>query len=227
MNDKKTFTIAVLGGTGAEGSGLAIRWAHAGHRVILGSRNPDKAAEKAAALNAILGSETISWRPNLAAAQVADVVVLTVPHAAQRATVEEVKIVLAGKILIDATVPLVPPKVNRVQLPAGGSAVASIQALLGAEVSVVSAFQNVSAHHLKDLNHSIDCDVLVCGDDVAARQTVIRLANDVGLRGVHAGPICNSAAAEALTSILISINMAYKVPGSGLRITGVPALEQA
>jgi len=220
-------TIAVLGGTGAEGSGLALRWAHAGHRVILGSRNPEKAAARAAELNALLGREAISWKDNTAAADAAQVAVLTVPHAAQRATVEEVRAALAGKILIDATVPLVPPKVNRVQLPSAGSAVAAIQALLGAEVRVVSAFQNVSAHHLKDLDHSIDCDVLVCGDDIAARGVAIGLVEDLGLRGVHAGPICNSAAAEALTSILISINMAYKVPGAGLRITGVPALERA
>jgi NADPH-dependent F420 reductase len=219
-------SIAVLGGTGAEGSGLALRWAHAGHRVTLGSRNPDKARERTAELNGLLGRDALTWLPNEAATRAADVVVLTVPHAAQRATVEEVAQALDGKILVDATVPLVPPKVNRVQLPQQGSAVAAMQALLGPQVRVVSALQNVSAHHLKDLGHAIDCDVLVCGDDIEARRTVIGLVRDLGLRGVHAGPICNSAAAEALTSILISINMAYKVPGAGLRITGVPALEQ-
>lgn len=228
MNERKTHTIAVLGGTGAEGSGLALRWAHAGHRVIIGTRSPAKAAEKIGGLNAALGGRNeITWAANAEAARAADIVVLTVPHAAQRATVDEVRDALAGKILIDATVPLVPPKVNRVQLPAEGSAVAAIQALLGSQVRVVSAFQNVSAHHLKDLDHVIDCDVLVCGDDIPARQAVIGLVADAGLRGVHAGPICNSAAAEALTSILISINMAYKVPGAGIRITGVPALGQS
>jgi NADPH-dependent F420 reductase len=123
-------------------------------------------------------------------------------------------------------VPLVPPKVARVQLPGDGSAVAAIQRALGEGVSVISAFQNVSAHHLKDLAHNVDCDVLVCGDDPAAREIVIGLAADMGLRGIHAGPIVNSAAAEALTSILITINMRYKVPGAGIRITGLPA-EQA
>ena len=224
-NDK--ITIAVLGGTGAEGSGLALRWAQAGHRVILGSRNPEKAATRTTELNALLGRDAIVWKNNMDAAVAAQVVVLTVPHTAQHATVEEVRSALAGKILIDATVPLVPPKVNRVQLPPSGSAVAAIQKLLGDEVRVVSAFQNVSAHHLKNLDHRVDCDVLVCSDDIAARALVIDLAKDLGLRGVHAGPICNSAAAEALTSILISINMAYKVPGAGLRITGVPALERS
>ena len=124
MTDKKTFTISVLGGTGAEGSGLALRWAHAGHSVILGSRNPEKAEAVTAELNNILGRTAISWRSNRAAAEAAEIVVLTVPHAAERATVEEVAEALAGKIMIDATVPLVPPKVNRVQLPAEGSAVA-------------------------------------------------------------------------------------------------------
>ena len=128
---------------------------------------------------------------------------------------------LAGKILIDTTVPLMPPKVARVQLPSGGSAVAAVQEMLGSSVRVVSAFQNVPAHLLLDLAHDVDCDVLVCGDDVAARETVIQLIGAIGLRGIHAGPIANSAATEALTSVLISINARYKVPGSGIRITGL------
>jgi NADPH-dependent F420 reductase len=164
----------------------------------------------------------VTFLDNTRAAAEAEVVVLTVPFAAQRATVDEVRHALAGKVLVDATVPLVPPKVSRVQLPAGGSAVAAIQALLGDEVRVVSAFQNVSAHALKHLDRRVDCDVLVCGDDPAARELVIGLARDLGLRAFHAGPICNSAAAEALTSVLIAINQRYKVPCAGLRMTGVP-----
>jgi 8-hydroxy-5-deazaflavin:NADPH oxidoreductase len=218
--------IAVLGGTGAEGGGLALRWAQAGHRVILGSRSPEKAAKACAELNALASTDSISFLDNRSAAAAAEIVVLTVPHAAQRATVEEVRASLGGKILVDATVPLVPPKVSRVQLPAGGSAVAAIQQLLGESVRVVSAFQNVSAHFLKDPSHAVDCDVLVCGDDAAARETVIGLARDIGLRAYHAGPICNSAAAEALASILIAINLRYKVPGAGIRVTGVPEAVQ-
>ncbi len=218
----QTHTIAVLGGTGQEGSGLAMRWAKAGHHVILGSRDAAKAAAAASAMNAALGGANVSGKTNKDAATAADIVVLTVPFAAQRRTVDEVREALNGKILIDATVPLVSPKVARVQLPSGGSAVAAIQAALGESVRVVSAFQNVSAHHLKDLSHDVECDVLVCGDDPAARETVIGLAADIGLRGIHAGPIVNSAAAEALTSILIAMNMRYKVPGTGIRITGLP-----
>lgn len=218
----QTHTIAVLGGTGQEGGGLALRWAKAGHRVVIGSRDPAKAAAAAAEMKAKLGGGEVSGDSNRNAAAAAEIVVLTVPFSSQRATVEDVREALAGKILVDATAPLVPPKVARVQLPSGGSAVAAIQAMLGEEVRVVSAFQNVSAHHLHDLAHSIECDVLVCGDDPAARETVIGLAADIGLRGVHAGPIVNSAAAEAITSILIAMNMRYKVAGTGIRITGLP-----
>ncbi len=224
-------TIAILGGTGAQGSGLALRWARAGHRVLIGSRNAEKAALVCAQINQRLGggvgesahlpaAEAASY---LDAATAAPIVVLCVPYAVQRATVEEVRTVLAGKILIDTTVPLVPPKVARVQLPEGGSAVAAIQAMLGDTVHVVSAFQNVAAHLLQDLEHAWDCDVLVCGDQVAARETAIQLAADIGLRGVHAGPIVNSAASEALTSVLIAINARYKLAqGAGVRITGLP-----
>jgi 8-hydroxy-5-deazaflavin:NADPH oxidoreductase len=218
----QSITIAILGGTGQEGGGLALRFAKAGHRVVLGSRSAARAAERAAEMNARLGREAVSGADNKAAAAAADTVIITVPYAAQRATVEEVRDALTGKILIDATVPLMPPKVSRVQLPAGGSAVAAIQALLGDAVRVVSAFQNVSAHHLNDLDHDVDCDVLVCGDDAAARETVIGLAAAIGLTAWHAGPLVNSAAAEALTSVMIFINRHYKSPGSGIRITGVP-----
>jgi NADPH-dependent F420 reductase len=216
------YAIAILGGTGEEGASLAVRWAKAGHQVVLGSRSPEKAAAAAEEINRAVGERNVRGAGNREAAAAAEIVVLTVPYSAQRSTVEDVRAALTEKILIDATVPLVPPKVARVQLPAHGSAVAAIQDLLGEQVRVVSAFQNVSAHLLKDPDRELDCDVLVCGDDVAAREVVIGLAADIGLRGVHAGPIVNSAAAEALTSILIAINMRYKIPGAGIRITGLP-----
>ena len=129
---------------------------------------------------------------------------------------------LAGKVLIDVTVPLMPPKVDRVQLPNGESAVVALQRVLGEGVKVVSAFQNVSATHLKDASHVVDCDVLVCGDDAAAREVAVGLAHDAGLRAWHAGVLANSIAAEALTSVLIALNKRYKVSASGIRITGIP-----
>lgn len=216
------YKIAVLGGTGAEGGGLAFRLAAAGHALTIGSRDRTKAATAAAELSAAL-SLPCGATDNRTAADGADIVFLTVPYAAQKPTVADLADVLRGKILVDATVPLIPPKVGRVQLPEQGSAVAAIQTLLGEGVKVVSAFQNVSAHHLKKLDHDIDCDVLVCGDDKAACETVIGLAKDMRLRGIYAGPICNSAAAEALTSLLITINRQYKIPASGIRISGLPA----
>ena len=215
-------SIGVIGGSGQEGGGLALRWAAAGHDVIIGSRAAEKAQEAAQKLNTLLaGRGQLRGGSNAEAAAQA-IVVLAVPFAVQLATAGAVREQLAGKILIDVTVPLMPPKVSRVQLPPEGSAVAVLQRRLGEAVKVVSAFQNVSAAHLKDLAHIVDCDVLVCGDDVSARETVIGLARDAGMRGWHAGVLANSAAAEALTSVLIAINQRYKVPGAGIRITGVP-----
>jgi NADPH-dependent F420 reductase len=220
MPDQKTI-IAVLGGAGAEGSGLAVRWAHAGYRVVIGSRTRERARACAATLNEITAGSRISGEDNETAARAGDVVVLTVPHAAQLSTLESVRQALDGKILIDVTVPLVPPSVSRVQLPEGDSAVVAAQRLLGPAVKVVSAFQNVSAHHLKELDHVIECDVLCCGDDREAVDQVIALAQALGLRAFYAGPLANSAATEALTSVLIAINRRYKIPASGIRITGV------
>lgn len=215
--------IGVLGGTGKEGGGLAYRWALAGHTIVIGSRDAAKAQVSAAQLNQLLaGKATVRGASNLETAQAA-VVVLAVPYAAQLATAQSVAAQLAGKILIDVTVPLAPPKVDCVQLPNGESAVVALQRKLGPAVKVVSAFQNVSATHLKEATHAVDCDVLVCGDDTDARDVVIGLAHDAGLRAWHAGVLANSVAAEALTSVLIAINKRYKVAGSGLRITGVPS----
>lgn len=216
-------TIAVLGGSGKEGGGLALRWAHAGRRVIIGSRTVERATEAAAALHDVLGGSTnLTGMANPDAAAAADIVVLSVPYAAQQATVREVAPALKGKILIDVTVPLVPPKVGQVQLPDGGSAVEAVQRLLGPEVRVVSAFQNISAHHLTKLDEAVDCDVLVCADDPEAAQCVVDLAAEIGLTAWNAGPLCNSVVAEGLTSLLIALNRRYKVPGAGIRLTGLP-----
>jgi NADPH-dependent F420 reductase len=215
-------TIAILGGTGKEGSGLALRWAHAGHRVIIGSRAPERARGTAASINTRIGHSRAEGSDNLVAAQSGEIVVLAVPYAVQLATLQEVSAALAGKILVDVTVPLVPPQVGRVQLPDGGSAVVKAQAMLGERVRVVSAFQNVSAELLGEIGKPVDCDVLVCGDDREARAEVIALAVDAGMRAFHAGPLANSAVAEALTSVLITINRQYKVKHSGIAITGLP-----
>lgn len=220
---KPSLTIAVLGGTGAEGSGLAYRWSRAGCTVVIGSRDPARAQACAAELMTLPGTGDVRGASNADAAEFADIVVLTVPYAAQQSTVLPLKDALRGKILVDVTVPLKPPKVDRVSLPSTGSVVAALQTELGSETRVVGACQNVSAHHLKDPHHQIDCDVLICGDDSLACDQVVALAEMAGLRGIHAGPVANSAATEAMTSLLIFINKKYKVKGSGIRITGLPA----
>lgn len=212
-------TIAVLGGTGDLGSGLAYRWVSAGYPVILGSRSEERAEAAAAEIRSVIGGN-ISGRGNRAAAATADIVVLTVPYANQRPSLEEVKGEVQGKILVDVTVPLSPPKVARVNLPPEGSAGKAAQLFLGDDVRVVSAFQNVAAAHLRDLQHVIDCDVLVSGDDPAARETVIVLVEAANMRGWHAGPIDNAVVAEALTSVLIHMNRRYKIAGAGIRVTG-------
>ncbi len=223
MSDNK-LSICVVGGTGAQGSGLALRWAKAGHTVSVASRDEAKAKAAAQELNSILGSDRISGTDYATGAAGASIIVLAVPFASQLSTVTALKEQLSGKILIDVTVPLVPPKVSTVQLPETDSCVVSIQKLLGADVRVVSAFQNVSAHKLKRLDYDIDCDVLVTCDDKDAREVGIGLAKDAGLRGIDAGPLANSVVAEALTSALIWINRKYKVPDAGIRITGLDAV---
>ena len=218
--------IAILGGTGKEGAGLGLRWAAAGHELIIGSRVAERAVQTAAALTAALPEQmAVQGSNNLTAAQQADVVVLSVPYAAQAATLNAVKEVLAGKLLISVVVPLQPPQVSRVWLPPAGSAAQEAQALLGEATRVVAAFQNVSAEHLPDFAHGVDCDVLVCGDKLADREVAVQLAADAGMRGIHAGPLQNAAIAEGLTAVLISINMRYKIKNAGIRITGLPESE--
>ena len=218
-------TIAILGGTGDLGGGLARQWSRAGYSIIIGSRTLEKGQEAAAALLAEFPDLNVTGLDNPAATEQADLVVLTVPFAHQLSTLDSVKHALEDKILIDVTVPLVPPKVGTVQLPEAGSAGQQAQNHLGENVHVVSAFQNVGAMHLQE-DHAIACDVLVTGNKRAARDTVIALIEVLGLKGWHAGPIANAAAAaEALTSVLITINRHHKVNGSGLVITGEPAAE--
>jgi NADPH-dependent F420 reductase len=216
--------LAILGGTGDLGTGLARRWAQAGYRVIIGSRTLEKAEAARSDLREIMaergvGKVDVEAMENLDAATAADIITLTVPFSHQASTLEYVNGALAGKILIDVTVPLVPPKVGRVQLPEQGSAGQIAQQLLGEDVRVVSAFQNVAAHHLQE-GHGLDCDVLVCGNSKEARGSVIDLVEAAGMRGYHAGPIDNAAAAEALTSVLITINRQYKCH-AGISITGL------
>jgi NADPH-dependent F420 reductase len=213
-------TIAILGGTGDLGSGLAKCWLAAGYNVVIGSRSAEKAQAFAKELGGSARGES-----NVAAAKAAEIVVVAVPFSNHEATLREIRDAVQGKIVVDAVVPLVPPKVSTVQLPAEGSAAQIAQNLLGEGVRVVSAFHNVGAAKLH-AGGRVDCDVLVFGNDKEAREIVIALAQKVATGGVDGGVLANSAAAEALTSVLIGINRRYKVPGAGIRITGLPATPQ-
>lgn len=219
-SEKKT--IAIVGGTGKEGKGLAYRWAKKGHRVIIGSRSDEKALAAVADLAGMLPADAaLSGMENARAVDAAEVVVLTVPFAAHQSTLEYLKANLQGKIMIDVTVPLVPPKVTRVQMPPAGSAAQEAQEILGAEVQVVAAFQNISYEHLLH-DEEVTCDVLVCGGNKAARTVVLSLVQDAGLVGFDAGPIENAVVVEGMTSVLIGINKQFGTQSAGIRITGVP-----
>jgi len=213
-------TISVIGGTGDLGGGLALRWARAGMPVIIGSRDAARAQAAAQEINSTTNSDLASGASNEDAAAAGDIVVLAVKFDHQRATLGAIREHVHGKIVVDTTVPLVPPKVARVQLPPEGSAAVVAQMILGENTDVVSAFQNVSASALRG-DEPIDCDVLVTGDKPAAREAVITLATAAGMRAWHAGPLANAAAAEALTSILIFINKKYASDHTGIRVSGV------
>jgi NADPH-dependent F420 reductase len=228
MSNESLPVLAILGGTGDLGTGLARRWAQAGYRVVIGSRTLEKAEAAAADLREVMADRGVAEvgveaMENLAAAELADIITLTVPFSHQASTLEYVKPALKDKILIDVTVPLVPPKVGRVQLPEQGSAGQIAQEVLGEDTRVVSAFQNVAAHHLQE-GHGLACDVLVCGNSKEARASVIELVEAAGMRGFHAGLINNAAAAEALTSVIININRQYKCH-AGISITGLDSAE--
>lgn len=214
-------TIAVLGGTGKEGKGLAYRWSKAGYRVLIGSRSEEKAIIAASEIVQLLdGAASTVGMTNLEAAQQANIVVIAVPYAAHRNTLESVKDALKGKLLIDVTVPLVPPKVTKVQMPAAGSAAQEAKQIVGEGVEVVAAFQNISYEYLMG-EGGADCDILVTGSSKDARAEAIKLVEAAGLTGWDAGPIENSAVVEGLTSVLININKQYGSTHAGIKITGV------
>jgi NADPH-dependent F420 reductase len=221
--DKETLmlTVAVLGGTGKEGKGLAYRWAKAGYKVLIGSRSSEKAVTAAGEIMELLdGTGSVVGMNNLEAAQQANIVVLTVPYAAHRDTLESVKEAVKGKLFIDVTVPLVPPKVSKVQMPPAGSAAQEAKEILGEGVEVVAAFQNISHEHLLG-EGDVECDVLVTGSSKDARHEALKLVEAAGLVGWDAGPIENSVVVEGLTSVLIYINKQYGSTHSGIKITGV------
>ena len=216
--------IGIVGGTGREGRGLAVRWAKAGHDVFIGSRQAEKGTAKAAEFGEEFGV-TLQGADNLAACEDAEIIVVTVPYGAHRATFESIKDAVGDKVIVDITVPLQPPKVRSVNLPEGQAAALEARSYLPDGTRLVAALHHISSEHLSDPDHRFDCDVLVCGDDKAARATVISVISDLGLRGVDAGVLKNAIALESLTPVLLHINRRYKSVGSGIRITGIAETE--
>lgn len=202
-----------------------MRWVKSGYRVIIGSRDAERARAKVEEFKAQLETQTaslLSGADNRTAAEAAAIIVLSVPYDAHLATLEGVRDALSGKILVDVAVPLLPPKIRTVYVPPGKAASLEAQALLGEQTHVVAAFHNVSAAHLQDAEHPIECDVLICGDDEAAKTEVIRLTEAIGMRGLDAGPLANAVAVEAMTPVLLYLNRRYKAKAAGIVITGLP-----
>jgi NADPH-dependent F420 reductase len=213
--------IAIIGGTGPEGTGLGFRWAAAGHEVIIGSRKAEKGERVAAELLEQRPDFAISGTDNVTAVSQAEVAVLSVPYSAQQPTLESVREELKGKLLVTVVAPTGEKKARVYRLESGLSAAEEAQQQLGEETRVVAAFQNIGAHHLLDLEYNLDCDVLVCGQKAADKAVAMQLATDAGLRGVNAGALQNASVVEGLTSLLIFINIKNKVKDAGIRITGI------
>ncbi len=213
--------IAVLGGTGKEGKGLGYRLAKAGYRLIIGSRAVEKAQAAATELQQLLGNSAhIGGMTNIEAAQTGSIILLTVPYEAHRITLESVKEALQGKLLIDVTVPLVPPRISVAQMPPAGSAAQEAKEILGETIQVAAAFQNISHQYLFEEGDA-GCDVLVTGTSKEAREETLKLVAAAGLKGWDAGAIENSMVVEGLTSVLLGINKRYGSKRAGIRITGV------
>jgi NADPH-dependent F420 reductase len=214
-------TIAVIGGSGKEGKGLAYRWAKAGYRVLIGSRSPEKAIATSSEIIQLLegGSSTVGMT-NLEAVMQANVVVLTVPYNAHQATLELIKGEMAGKILIDVTVPINRSAITKVKMPPAGSAAQEAKQILGESSEVAAAFHSISHEYLLQ-DKEIESEVLVTGTSKETRDEAIKLVFAAGLKGWDAGPLENSVVIEGLTSVLININKRYGSTNAGIKITGV------
>jgi NADPH-dependent F420 reductase len=212
--------IAILGGTGKEGAGLAGRWAKLGHSIIIGSRDPERARTKAVELRAAVHAIPIVGHTNAEAAALGEVVVVALPAAGLANTLPEAREACRGKIVVSTVVPLTFGGPRLFTPPAAGSSAEEIQGLLP-EARVVAAFQHIAAHELADAEHPIDCDLLICGQDAAAKETVTELGRSMGLRVLDVGALSNAGPLEGITAVLTTINRRYKLKNSGIKITGL------
>ncbi len=215
-------TLAIIGGTGKEGSALAARFARAGVRVLVGSRDADKARVTAETLKARLGTAKVEGYLNRDAAAQADIVLLSVPYEGMPPILEAIRDAVPGKTVINIASSLDPERKSRAKIPPAGSVTAEVQQFFGDSVQVVAALQNIAPEKLEVLDANIDSDVLVCGGDKQARSQVVDLIRRAGMDAFDAGVLANAVAVEALTAVLIAVNIKYKVKGAGIRLTGVP-----
>jgi 8-hydroxy-5-deazaflavin:NADPH oxidoreductase len=214
--------IAILGGTGKEGSGLAMRWAMAGHAIIIGSRDAARAHDKAVELRERTKKLTIVGKDNVEAATLGDVVVVALPAAGLSATLPPAREACRGKVVISTVVPLTFGGPRLFTPPPAGSSAEEVQSLLP-EAKVVAAFHHIAAHELAEAEHDIECDLLMCGADVEAKAVVIELGRSMELRAIDVGPLSNAGPVEGITALLATINRRYKLKNSGLKITGLPS----
>lgn len=215
--------VAILGGTGKEGTGLALRWARAGHRVLIGSRDAGRAGDRARELARELPGGVFEGRTNEAASREGDLVVVAVPHAGHRALLETLQPALAGKVVLETVVPLDFAGRRLYAPPPEGSAAEEAQAVLGPTARVVAGLHALAAHELASLDHALDADVLICGDDAEAKVTAARLVEDLGVRCLDAGPLTMAPCLEGLTAIMVRLNRRYKSKGAALKVTGIDA----
>jgi NADPH-dependent F420 reductase len=213
-------TIAILGGTGKEGAGLALRWARAGHAIIIGSRDAARAKAKAAELRDLAHKIEIIGDSNAEAARLGTVVVLALPHLGLANTLPELREACRGKVVVSTVVPLTFGGPRLFTPPPQGSAAEEVQALLP-DARVVAAFHHIAAHELSELDHPIECDLLLCGSDAEAKATVTELAGSMRLRSIDVGPLSNAGPVEGITALLATINRRYKLKNSGITITGL------
>ncbi|HKW94694.1 MAG TPA: NADPH-dependent F420 reductase [Methylomirabilota bacterium] len=214
--------IGIVGGTGREGLGLGLRWAQAGHEVIIGSRDPARAAAKATELAASAPGSRVTGMSNRDAAAAGEIVVLTVPATGLGATLPELRDPCRGKVVISTVVPLTFGGGRLFTPPAQGSAAEEAQEILGAEARVVASFHHIAAHELAAGDHPIECDLLLCGGDAAAKSAVSELGKSMGLRSVDVGALTNAGPLEGITALLATVNRRYKLKNSGIKITGLP-----
>jgi 8-hydroxy-5-deazaflavin:NADPH oxidoreductase len=212
--------IAILGGTGKEGAGLALRWAKLGHSIIIGSRDAERAKAKAAELRDAAYAIPIVGHTNPEAAALGELVVIALPATGLANTLPDVQPACRGKVVVSTVVPLTFVGPRLFTPPAAGSSAEEVQALLP-EARVVAAFHHIAAHELADAEHPIDCDLLICGQDAAAKETVTQLGRSMGLRVLDVGALANAAPLEGITAVLATINRRYKLKNSGIKITGL------